>query len=747
MDSNAIRSAVSTSSAAASGSHPTSNTASTPVPASANTTPEATFTDGDVDGDGPPVNGTMGIMAGTSGVATTTTMARTSCEQARGASLSTTPDSGATSSAITIAGTTPRAATAMTTNTAPTPTRRYYPALAYAASTPSCAKLLLPLLCIFCHAIFYYGQTEPMWKLHVNATIDVWANATEYTARRTFDVLGLDYEIPLRFNEEEDVQTFTYYFAIHELWEAKDLPGTIIPRLAAILLIVFSGIWPHLKLFMLNLTWFFGKHPIRRTRALQLLSGLGKWSLADVLVVCVMVGVLHLDWVVDPADIKQGLITDLPSIIQIIQSLYNAEQLCDKALKMDCVTQKRVANIAKCKACKGLINEAYTHPEWAGSTGKKILDGVSTSGGGLATLRVVGMRGIYAFCGAVILSILLSLVVDVFDVKAKAVARLGEDNLAAGSRGLLEGERPIRRLLPAPSSSSTANNNVNNEGLEEPLLGDSSAISATNSLEIEVGGDDRESDIGGSHENLFSFRFLLMSLAVAFVIFMAGDLFTMERLVHGAGPQLLSDILGVHWEKLYSLRSLMWTTGASGGWDNMLMATFGLFCVLGPCVRAVLLVLMVLLDQFKVPVSFLATSVSFLGSFCSWEVFAIAIVMVQMLMPTITNTIVQNPVCGKISSDGSCLTVEFNVIALPFLTILLGGFMLVGMTWSATARANWHGQSSAGITTTTTVRGYSTVSRVMAPNHNYQRLRDVDEGSSDDVEGGLDELVFETNQL
>ena len=145
-----------------------------------------------------------------------------------------------------------------------------------------------------------------MWKLHANATIDVWANATEYTARRTFDVLGLDYEIPLQVKQEEDVQTFTYYFAINELWEAKGLPGTFVPRLAAVLLIVFSGIWPHVKLLMLNITWFFGRHPVRRTRALQWLSGLGKWSLADVLVVCVMVGVLHLDWIVEPEDIKQG---------------------------------------------------------------------------------------------------------------------------------------------------------------------------------------------------------------------------------------------------------------------------------------------------------------------------------------------------------------------------------------------------------------------------------------------------------
>ena len=63
---------------------------------------------------------------------------------------------------------------------------------------------------------------------------------------------------------------------------------------------------------------------------------------------------------------------------------------------------------------------------------------------------------------------------------------------------------------------------------------------------------------------------------------------TMERLVYGAGPKLLHEILGVDWERGYSFQSLMWTTGAAGGWDYMLMGTFGLFCVVGPVVRAAL---------------------------------------------------------------------------------------------------------------------------------------------------------------
>lgn len=632
-----------------------------------------------------------------------------------------------------------------------------YPSLAQSPSTPQMARILLPVLCLACHVIFYYGQTEPMWKLHVNATIDVWANATDYTARRACDATGLEYENHLTYSEEEDVQTFTYMYAIHELWRAKDLPGTLLPRLAAILLVVFSGLWPHLKLLMLNITWFWGKHPTRRTRTLQWLSGLGKWSLADVLVVCVMVGVLHLDWIVDPDAIKEGIVTDLPSIIAIIQSLYSSEELCDKMLKMECSTQKRVTKIAKCKACNGLISEAYYHPEWAKSTGRTILDGVSTNGGGLATLRVVGMGGIYAFCGAVILSIVLSLVVDVFDVRAKA--RLRREQAA---------ERGLRRLAGAAAVRSTyicSDEDANTGALDEPLLingsaggGSASNRSRTSSLEIELPGDRAEEESLsrsiGPPIRLFAARFFVVSLLMTLLVVLAVDSFSMERLVHGAGPQLLHEILGVNWEKLYCLRSLMWTTGGSGGWDYLLMGTFGLFCVLGPILRAVLLVTMVILDQCHIAFPYLSHSVNFLGSFCSWEVFAIAIIMVQMLMPSITKTIVQNPACAQISDDGSCLQVEFNVVPLAFSTVILGGFLLVGISWVASSRASKNAvvrerldfESDSGLESTGG-RMSASLSRVMQANHDYQRLRGIEEEAQLEEGNGLEELVFETNNV
>merc|ERR1712078_662712 len=107
----------------------------------------------------------------------------------------------------------------------------------------------------------------------------------------------------------------------------------------------------------------------------------------------------------------------------------------------------------------------------------------------------------------------------------------------------------------------------------------------------------------------------------------------------------------------------------------------------GPVVRAALLFLTVLLDQCCVSVANLAVIVNFLGSFCAWEVFSIATLMVQMLMPSITDTIIRNKVCAQISDDGSCFKMEFNLVPVAFSMVIIGGFTLVGWSWIATGRA------------------------------------------------------------
>jgi hypothetical protein len=64
------------------------------------------------------------------------------------------------------------------------------------------------------------------------------------------------------------------------------------------------------------------------------------------------------------------------------------------------------------------------------------------------------------------------------------------------------------------------------------------------------------------------------------------------------------------------------------------------------------------------------------GSFCVWEVWMLAIVMIALLMPSFTNTILMNPQCQILDPTiGFCFTVDFEI--LPEYTYLLNGWKYV----------------------------------------------------------------------
>jgi hypothetical protein len=166
-------------------------------------------------------------------------------------------------------------------NHTPTTTTTTMPSsLAY--TTSRWITLSITLSILVTHGLFLYGQIQPMWKLTHYESIDIWWNATTTTSQWAFHTLGLPHDVHFQikstnssvsssppqsnisFFQEDDttttsntIQTFTYAFAIQELWEAKGMSaGIFVSRIAAILLTVFSGIWPHVKLLPLQIMWW-----------------------------------------------------------------------------------------------------------------------------------------------------------------------------------------------------------------------------------------------------------------------------------------------------------------------------------------------------------------------------------------------------------------------------------------------------------------------------------------------------------
>jgi hypothetical protein len=470
-----------------------------------------------------------------------------------------------------------------------------------------------------------------------------------------------------------------------------------------------------------------------RSPFLRTLSTLGKWSLADVLVVCILIAVLHLDWNVNPSEIRSGIEKEMPTLIDYIKAKYpDPNTNCESLLHYECkVGHALVIHYPACFACKELISNAYTHPEWTAGEGRDILEGITLTGGGYARLRVMGMTGTYYFCAAVIMSILLSFVVDVFDEKDRTCIEkellqhkreLG--SIATATNNGVNGgwtenndleliDESLMAGTPLPTRSSPATTAVVTPPFPSSRRRSNSFMSATSSragdpyARLAPSGGDRlmyatASPSTNSHLLKHAVLFLLAISSLPLVYY-GVKLPTMQRLVYGGGPTLLHEILGMIWEKEYSILSLVQTTGDAGGWDTFLLLTFGMFAIVGPILRSLCLLLYVLLGLPEALLSeciehprrrttlrlslYKATStlrkmllpiIDALGAFCCWEVLIVALIMIQMEIPAITDTIYNDDRCHEAdpAHGETCIEVQFNVLD-SFLTVILGWAVLI----------------------------------------------------------------------
>lgn len=544
--------------------------------------------------------------------------------------------------------------------------------LAWVKSTPLLAKLLIPLLIISCHAIFYYGQTADMWRLTGSWKADIHYQVTSTETKAAFAALKIDTSGSYSADTETDLRVFTYAYAIQELWKAKHMPGVFLPRLASVGLVIFSGIWPHLKLVLLLLTWWFVCNQKRRRRMLSCLSLFGKWSLVDVLTVVVMVGVLNLDWQFTADTLMNGVMEHLPNLLAILRSLYTNEQICSRALGYSCLNPKKIFHRADCNICKETVSQFIKHP----SNARQLLEGVQVTGNGEAQMAVSGLKGIYAFCAAVILSILLSFVVDYCDlIYRKSVTEMENSNEEQRSQ--------------SPEVSGTLSTEVNDSTITEPLLNSAERGDGRSSA-------DREHDrrIMLERQQLPNKIWEYVAWATAIVVWLANSCISMERRVFGALPSLMQSILGIEWTQQYSFWTLGWVTSKAGGWDFMLMATFVWFVIVGPLIRSFLAIRASRqverpeMNPFQLELvrrrrERLTTWIDFVGAFCAWEVFSMSALMVDLLMPSITNTIIMDPRCQMLVEDNEhCMEVKFQMTWV-FVLVIVGYFLLSLVSWRA----------------------------------------------------------------
>ena len=138
-----------------------------------------------------------------------------------------------------------------------------------------------------------------------------------------FIYADIDVEIPGHepiFEQRMIIENFTYWDCVYGLYTGTEkgprgpTDAIVIPvstlgaKLSAILLVFLSGVWPHAKLMLLQVVFFYPrfKSPQVREKMSYILETFGKWSLADVLLVSVLFAVLNLDMELSAMGVIEG---------------------------------------------------------------------------------------------------------------------------------------------------------------------------------------------------------------------------------------------------------------------------------------------------------------------------------------------------------------------------------------------------------------------------------------------------------
>jgi hypothetical protein len=153
------------------------------------------------------------------------------------------------------------------------------------------------------HGLLLWGQLAALWGAGVYMRVNVTVSGPPYVTNPALQMLGLDslgsLNKTVSKSESRVLETFTYGQSIYELW-IEHLPLTYV---SAVLLVLFSAVWPHLKLVLLHVYFYCAFRSGPRRAALYWLGSLGKLSLADVCLVCFMFVVLNISQELSAANI------------------------------------------------------------------------------------------------------------------------------------------------------------------------------------------------------------------------------------------------------------------------------------------------------------------------------------------------------------------------------------------------------------------------------------------------------------
>ncbi|MEO0963673.1 MAG: paraquat-inducible protein A [Planctomycetota bacterium] len=132
-------------------------------------------------------------------------------------------------------------------------------------------------------ARYWYRLDIPL-LLAASATLNVWALTVPFLVMKTFIFFKDDY---------------TLFHSINEMWQAKYYT-------LAVIITLFSLIFPFFKLGAMTCCWLLPLEPKGRAMFLGVISWLGKWSMLDVFVMATLLTLTQAKALLD-AEPRKGL--------------------------------------------------------------------------------------------------------------------------------------------------------------------------------------------------------------------------------------------------------------------------------------------------------------------------------------------------------------------------------------------------------------------------------------------------------
>eukprot|EP00986_Skeletonema_menzelii_P011074 scaffold5599_cov152-Skeletonema_menzelii.AAC.3 len=169
--------------------------------------------------------------------------------------------------------------------------------------------IIISVVILLAHGLFLWGQLDILWAQYVSyiasGSVSVDNITSTFIANR-INITSIDVNQG-NTNDPYLVGAWSYGGMLKELW--------VYSKVTAVLLFLFSALWPHLKLVLLHI-YFYRPVPSKpRRAALYWLDAVGKMSLADVCATCMIFLLLNFQASIQLSEVTSqlsgGLLTNV----------------------------------------------------------------------------------------------------------------------------------------------------------------------------------------------------------------------------------------------------------------------------------------------------------------------------------------------------------------------------------------------------------------------------------------------------